>query len=467
MLKAEQRILLIGWDFDTRIHLSRGPRWWKKGQGKGHPRRLGSFIYWLARKRKGLEIRILKWGFGTFKFFSRGTMLLDLLRWWPQRRIDFKFDNVHPVGCSHHQKLVLIDSDFAVYGGIDLTSGRWDTSEHLPDDPRRNGPGREMHHPWHDMALMMEGEIAGALLDYGHHRWERASGKTLDRSEPRDGSAWPDDLEADFTDVEIGIARSRPPYNDEQEINEVPDLFVRQIMSARRFIYAESQYFASRAISEAIAERLSQPDPPEVVVVHSKSDDGWLESTPMDPARAELVKVLREIDKNERFHLYVPFSGDTPIYVHAKLLIVDDRVIRVGSANFNNRSMGLDTECDVFIDAEREGNAHASPVIRRLRHSLLAEHCELEKAEVGPLLERHGSMAVMISLLAEQGKGRLRPFHPPENGDLEKELAESEMLDPEDPEDLCAILPRRRGLFRSGSLLAKARSRLTRKRHAK
>lgn len=256
MLKAEQRILLIGWDFDTRIHLSRGPRWWKKGQGKGHPRRLGSFIYWLARKRKGLEIRILKWGFGTFKFFSRGTMLLDLLRWWPQRRIDFKFDNVHPVGCSHHQKLVLIDSDFAVYGGIDLTSGRWDTSEHLPDDPRRNGPGREMHHPWHDMALMMEGEIAGALLDYGHHRWERASGKTLDRSEPRDGSAWPDDLEADFTDVEIGIARSRPPYNDEQEINEVRDLFVRQIMSARRFIYAESQYFASRAISEAIAERL-------------------------------------------------------------------------------------------------------------------------------------------------------------------------------------------------------------------
>jgi len=113
-----------------------------------------------------------------------------------------------------------------------------------------------MHHPWHDMALMMEGEIAGALLDYGHHRWERASGKTLDRSEPRDGSAWPDDLEADFTDVEIGIARSRPPYNDEQEINEVRDLFVRQIMSARRFIYAESQYFASRAISEAIAERL-------------------------------------------------------------------------------------------------------------------------------------------------------------------------------------------------------------------
>ena len=183
-------------------------------------------------------------------------MLLDLLRWWPQRRIDFKFDNVHPVGCSHHQKLVLIDSDFAVYGGIDLTSGRWDTSEHLPDDPRRNGPGREMHHPWHDMALMMEGEIAGALLDYGHHRWERASGKTLDRSEPRDGSAWPDDLEADFTDVEIGIARSRPPYNDEQEINGVRDLFVRQIMSARRFIYAESQYFASRAISEAIAERL-------------------------------------------------------------------------------------------------------------------------------------------------------------------------------------------------------------------
>lgn len=466
MLKAEHRVLLIGWDFDTRIHLSKGRRWWQKGWRRQYPRRLGSFIYWLARNRRQLDIRILKWGVGTFKFFTRGAMLLDLLRWWPQRRIDFKFDNVHPVGCSHHQKLVLIDGNFAVCGGIDMTSGRWDTSDHLEHDDRRRSPGGESYGPWHDISLMMEGEVAEALTDHGHHRWERAGGKPLEPAGHREGSAWPDDLVADFEDVEIGIARSRPPHDGEPAIDEVERLFVRHISAARHFIYAENQYFASRTICEAIAARLAEPDPPEIVIVHSRTGDGWLEATAMDPARAQLVEAIRALDKNDRFHLYVPYAGETPIYVHAKLMVVDDSIIRVGSANFNNRSMRLDTECDVFIDAERPGNESAAPVIRRLRHSLLAEHCELAEEEVGALLERHGSMAGMVAALAAQGKGRLRAFRPPQPGEWEGELAMRQMLDPEDPEDLFAIMPRKRGLFRPGSLLARAKARLTRKRQA-
>ncbi len=62
-------------------------------------------------------------------------MLLDLARWWPHRRIDFKFDTNHPLGCSHHQKIVVIDDRVAVCGGIDMTSERWDTRDHREEEP--------------------------------------------------------------------------------------------------------------------------------------------------------------------------------------------------------------------------------------------------------------------------------------------------------------------------------------------
>ena len=88
-----------------------------------------------------------------------------------------------------------------------------------------------------------------------------------------------------------------------------------------------------------------------------------------------------------RFTIWSPLTGATPIYVHAKIMVVDDEVLRIGSANLNNRSMGLDSECDVFIDATRKGNEHARDGIAALRHSLLAEHCGLD-AERGARIAR-------------------------------------------------------------------------------
>ena len=88
-----------------------------------------------------MQITLLKWNFGALKFVFRGSMILDLIRWLFKRRIDFKFDSAHPLGCSHHQKIVVIDDRFAVCGGIDMTSDRWDTPDHFargsapPPDP--------------------------------------------------------------------------------------------------------------------------------------------------------------------------------------------------------------------------------------------------------------------------------------------------------------------------------------------
>jgi hypothetical protein len=184
----------------------------------------------------------------------------------------------------------------------------------------------------------------------------------------------------------------------------------------------------------------------------------------MDPARAQLVRAIREIDRHGRFHLYTPYSSEIPIYVHAKLMVVDDEILRIGSANFNNRSLGLDGECDVFIDCARPANGHACDVIRALRHSLLAEHCGIEEDEVAGLLDRAGSMAAMIAALGDDRPRHLRPFHPPEPTDVEAALADRETFDPEDPAEMFQIVPPGRGLFRPGSLLARAMNRVNRKR---
>jgi phosphatidylserine/phosphatidylglycerophosphate/cardiolipin synthase-like enzyme len=467
MLKARQRVLLIGWDVDTRIHLTQGRRWWQRPWRRGYPARLGSFIPWLTRHSKELEVRILKWGVGALKFLGRGTMVLDLMRWFPHRRIDFKFDTAHPVGCSHHQKIAVIDDRLAVCGGIDMADRRWDTREHREVNPQRRRPGGSVYGPWHDVTMMMEGPIAGALDDLGRRRWECAGGKPLAPVRPSEHSAWPDGLEAHFEDVEIGIARTRAPYRGEEPVHEVEKLFLLQIARAKRFIYAENQYFASRAVAEAISARLVEADPPEIVIVHPASADGWLESAAMDPARAQLVRAIREIDRHNRFHLYMPFTGRTPIYVHAKLLIIDDEILRIGSANFNNRSLGLDSECDVFIDCDRPGNGHACAAIRALRLSLLAEHCGVPEQEVASLIEQAGSMAGMIAALGDRQTLHLRPFHPPELTELEKALAEREALDPEHPAEMFDVVPPGRGLFRPGSLLARAMDRVNRKRRAR
>ena len=463
MLKARQRVLLIGWDFDTRIHLTHGRRWWQMAWNRQFPSRLGSFIPWLTRHCHSLEIRVLKWGLGALEIVGRGSMMADIVRWLPYKRIHLRIDSVHPLGCSHHQKIVVIDDALAVCGGIDMTDRRWDTREHIEEDPRRKRPGGSPYGPWHDMTMMLEGPVAATLDELARDRWRRALDETLDPPRQTQDSAWPDDLEPHFENVEVGVARTRAEYEGDPEVREIEELFVRQIGRAKRLIYAESQYFASRVVAEAIGARLSADEPPEIVIINPETADGWVESTVMDPARARLVQALRKSDRRGRFHIYAPYSGETPVYVHAKLLIVDDEILRIGSANFNNRSMGLDSECDVFIDCARPANRDCREAIRGLRHSLLAEHCGLDEDEIAGLLEKAGSMADMISALGDGRKRHLRRYEPAELTPVQEEMVDRQLLDPEETAQMFRIRPPRRGLLRPGGLLARAMQRMKRK----
>ena len=461
MLKARRRIMLVGWDFDTRIHLTHGHKRHQHAGDESYPSRLGSFLIWLSRHRKGLEIKVLKWGLSFFQLMTRGSMTLDILRMWPRRRINFKFDTKHPVGCSHHQKLAVLDRKLAVCGGIDLTAGRWDTRSHREEDPRRRRPDGELHKPWHDITMMMEGEIAITLSELCQARWERAGAPPLDEFEPPEESPWPEDLKTDFEDVEIGIARTRAEYEGLPAVTEIEDLFVGQIKAARKFIYIENQYFTSRKIGEAICQRLNEDDPPEIIIVHPETAEGWLEQQAMDHARAALTQMLGEADTKNRFHLMVANSGDENIYVHAKLMIVDDCILRIGSANLNNRSMGLDSECDIFIDCTREANQNRGfeEKIKAIRYSLIAEHCGTDEQVMRELLDGADSMIEAIERVGPEGEKRLCHFEIPDLGEAEEKLAESELLDPEDPDDMFEPFAKG-GLFRKGSLLDRVRKKV-------
>lgn len=445
MLAARERILMIGWDFDTRISLSRGQ------QGANEPpHTLGDLILWLANTRPDLQINILKWNFGTVKMLGRGTSAFTAIRWAMHDRITFKLDSAHPVGCSHHQKIVVIDDVLAFCGGIDVTADRWDTPEHIGHDKRRRRPSGRLYGPWHDVTMAVDGEAAAALGKLGRDRWHRAGGDALEPCRA-DTPIWPEGLRCDVEHVDVAITRTRSDYQDNGEVREIEAMFLDQIAAARRFIYAENQYFTSRRIAEAIARRLNEPDPPEIFIVQPDAADGWLEQQAMDGARVRLVRALAEKDVHNRFSLMTAEAADgTPIYIHAKLMIVDDMVLRVGSANMNNRSLGLDSECDLVLKAESEGDLVVQAVFK-LRARLLAEHCGLNPALVEARLARGSTMADIAADLQDDGP-RLKRLFLPDLGPMEEFIADNELLDPEDPQGVFEPITRR-GLFRKPRLL--------------
>ncbi len=430
MLKARKRIMLIGWDFDARIELG-------EERLPGEPRTLGEFVLWLVKRNPDLEVFLLRWNMGAVRTLFRGTTIFTLMRWMAHRRIHTRLDSAVTLGASHHHKIVVIDDCLAFCGGIDMTSNRWDTPEHRDGDPRRVGPGGSPYAPWHDATTILEGPVAAALGELSRKRWEAAGGHAL---EPVDCGAdcWPEGIEAQFRDVSVAICRSRPEgdSNGGAPVREIEATYLALIARARKYIYAESQYFASRRIAEAIAHRLEEPDGPEIVLVNPFKSQGWLEPVAMDTARARLYGALEHLDCHRRFRIYHPFTqAGEPIYVHAKMTIVDDEVLHVGSSNLNNRSMRLDTECDVTLDATLPGNESAAPTIRALRDGLLAEHLGVTADAVAAAIDGKGSLIAAIEALRGEGRS-LRPYEIPDLHEVETWLADNQVLDPEGPGEI-------------------------------
>ena len=440
MLQARKSIMLVGWDFDARIHLARAD------DKERAPLKLGDFVLWLVKHRPELEIRLLQWNSGTIRNLFRGANAWHFLRWKMHPRITARMDSVHPPIAAHHQKLLAVDDSIAFCGGIDMTTHRWDTRAHADVEPGRVSPWGAQLPPWHDLSSMFDGEAARAIGDLCRLRWTRACGEILPQVQ---GAAvtWPQNVPPLAGPVQIGIARTSPEMPGYEPLREIEAMHVEMIEQAQTLIYAENPYFASRKVAQALARRLEEPNGPEVVIVNPMQSGGWLEGLAMDTARARLMAALAPHDRHGRLGLFYPVTAkEKPIYVHGKLMIVDDRVLRIGSANFNNRSMRLDTECDVVLDADQDASGTLTRTVRDLRNNLLAEHLGTTQEQVAGTYADHGSMLAAVRSLQGRGRSLVR-YEIPDLSALQVWLADNEILDPEGPEEFFEPLAKR-GLFR-------------------
>jgi phosphatidylserine/phosphatidylglycerophosphate/cardiolipin synthase-like enzyme/uncharacterized membrane protein YdjX (TVP38/TMEM64 family) len=397
--RSQHSILIAGWDMDSRTLLFQDDR------PRDLPVELGSFMDAVVSRRRSLHAYLLNWDFHAFFAFNREA--LPVIKWnlRTHRRLHFHLDGIHPVGGSHHQKLVAIDDAIAFVGGLDLTESRWDTPEHRVPDPRRVTTGGEPYPPFHDAMMAVDGEAAAVLGDLFRDRWRRATGKRLRRPALLDGDPWPPDLVPNLENAKIGIARTVPARDGEQEVREVETLFLDSIAAARRILYIENQYLTSHSVGTALAARLQEQDGPEIVIILPRVCSGIFEETTMGVLRSRLLRRLRAADRFGKLAVYCPVPEGDPdgsVTVHSKVMIVDDALVRVGSANLTNRSMGLDTECDLAVESGGDVKIEAS--IAALRSRLVGEHLGVNPGEVTQFLADGGSLIGTIEAL--RGSGR-------------------------------------------------------------
>ncbi|HEY8513950.1 MAG TPA: VTT domain-containing protein [Candidatus Binatia bacterium] len=392
--RARRSVLIVGWDFNG------GTQLWHGGRGSELPAQLASFLRCVLERRRTLHVNVLDWDFPMLYAGDRELLPAYRFAWQMPRRFHFRLDPCCPIGASHHQKIVVVDDRVAFVGGMDIAAERWDTREHRADDPRRTDARGTPFPPVHDVQMMVEGPIAAAIGDLVRERWRCATGRRLPRPVRARSEPWPPEVEPALEDVDVAIARTQPAYQGRPEVREIEELYVDAIAAAERWIYVENQYLTSAAVGDALIRRLREPDGPEVVVVGPSKCAGWLEETTMGALRARLVGRIRDNDPHGRFHIYhptVPDLGDARLNVHAKLMIVDDTLIRIGSANLNNRSMGLDTECDLAI--EDAGDGRVGRAARKLLCELLGEHLGVPPGRVDEELARSGSLGATVEKL--------------------------------------------------------------------
>ncbi len=386
-------IWLLGWDFHSEVEL-------RRDTSSERPTQLVPLLETIVRERRDLRVRVLAWDFAMLYAMEREFLPLLQFGKRTHRRIHFAMDGTHPLSASQHQKLVVVDDSVAFVGGFDLTAYRWDTRQHAPNDPRRTTPAGKPYQPFHDVQIAVGGDAAAALATLAEERWQRATGTKL-KSATNTNDAWPKHLVPDARDVEIGISRTHPRYGEYSEIREVEAVYRESIRAARRDIYIENQYLTASSVGEWLAQRLREPNGPEVVIVGPEKNSGWLEENTMGALRDRVVRMLRDADEHERLRVLYPFVPGLPageiVNVHSKVMVIDDSICHVGSSNLSNRSFGLDSECDIVFEAN--GRMDIEQAIAGFRSDLLSEHLGIKPLDVEHEFQRTGSLVSTIDAL--------------------------------------------------------------------
>ena len=310
-----------------------------------------------------VEVRVLLWAGAPLPVFKPARAAVRRVREELIRgtRVRCALDShERPMHC-HHEKLIIVDGEVAFVGGIDLTSlggDRFDTNDHL----MRGRLG------WHDASSLVRGPAVADVAAHFAARWREVTGEGVGETPPP----------APAGDVELQIVRTIPDkvYDFLPEGDfRILEAYTRALRSARKLVYLESQFLWSAQVVEILANKLREPPSEDfrvVVLLPAKPNNG------ADTTRGQLGVLAAADNRAGRFlatTLSARSGGLTgPLYVHAKIGIVDDAWLTVGSANLNEHSFFNDTEMNV-VTCDRT-------VKRETRLRLWAEHLERSVNEV-------------------------------------------------------------------------------------
>jgi phosphatidylserine/phosphatidylglycerophosphate/cardiolipin synthase-like enzyme len=351
LAKAESHVHLAGWYFSPELALTRSQQ----------PVTVRNLLAELAER---IPVRVLIWSGAPLPLFrpSRGDVAAMVERFRRGTKIDCEFDSCVRLMHCHHEKTVVIDDRVAFVSGIDLTSDGgdpYDSQEH----PARGGIG------WHDVAARLEGPIVADVAEHFRMRWATVSDDEL--PPPRASEA--------VGDVEAQIVRTIPENVYEAALPRgdfsVLESYVGAIRSAQRFVYLENQFLWSAEIVALLAEKLRNPPRDDfrvVVLLPVSANDG------ADVSRGQVAALIHADNGDARFLACSIYARTgrlrDPIYVHAKVAIVDDDWLTIGSANLNEHSLFNDSEVNVVV--------RSPELARDTRLRLWSEHLEVPVEEI-------------------------------------------------------------------------------------
>jgi len=443
MSRAQHSVHLLNWAFEPQTLFHPQPDCVGPDSD-----RFGNFLIALA-KNPEIDVRLLCWKSAMPVAATQHFFPFEDRRVFAGTKVKFVLDGKLPIGACHHQKMIVVDDAIGFCGGGDIGPDRWDTPQHLDDDPRREKTRRDNKDfdSRHEVMGLVDGEAAQALGALFRDRWERCTGEVLQPSPPVRKPRWPGDIKPHFTDIDVGLSRTAAAWRKYPEVRETEALHVEAIAQAKACIYMENQYFTSPLIANALARRLAEPKGPEVVLISTEHSPSYFDQATMDKTRLNFIRTCKAADKHGRMRAYSPVTtlGRT-IIVHAKLTIIDDVLLRIGSANINNRSMGFDTECDMSFEAAGPNAAANRAEITHLRNTLLAHWLGCVDGDLQAAVAKAGSVGAALEALRTAGYARLRPIEPKPLDPLAAFIAANHLGDPTGPDDSWRPWKRRKAL---------------------
>lgn len=287
-----------------------------------------------------------------------------------------------PLGRPNTRRSSVSDGSLAFVGGLDLTIRRWDTSDHRADHASRCDPQGKPYLPFHDVQCVVDGDAAAQLFDLVEQRW-RAAGQQIDDRRPLKSLRWPAIVPVEAEHIPVGIARTEVVCPAGSTLREVERSLIAAMRSATKFVYIENQFTSATKIARELAEQMLRVPSLRVLIVTPKLHSSWLESQAMQNGRGAFIDCFSSAGVADRIRFVYPVSGngdtEAAVMVHSKLMIVDDRILRIGSANLNNRSMGADSECDLIFEAASDEHRE---FIASVRRRLIAHFCGLDEQTV-------------------------------------------------------------------------------------